>query len=258
MIPFRSGLSWGLIATLTALSSWSTASSGQLSAATVVALEPGVTAGVGAPLDFAEYEAENGATNAHIVGPDDSFTTLAAEASGRRAVLLETERDFVEFALSAPANALTVRYAVPDGPDEGITDSTLSIYAKGKRIAVLPVTSRYCCYYGRYPFTKNAADGSGHHFYSVLRCATVRFMKIRTISQRELRNQSAAVLREVEAGRTIIVSRNGTPVGELRPIKRRRFVPRATIADAAGKAARIDAAQFRADLDAVVDPHPYD
>ena len=75
-------------------------------------------------------------------------------------------------------------------------------------------------------------------------------MKIRTITQRELRNQSAAVLREVEAGRTIIVSRNDIPVGELRPIKRRRFVPRAAIAEAAGKAARIDAAQFRADLDA--------
>ena len=83
-------------------------------------------------------------------------------------------------------------------------------------------------------------------------------MKMRTITQRELRNQSGAVLREVEAGRTIIVTRNGTPVGELRPIKRRRFVPRATIADAAGNAARIDAAQFRADLDAVVDPHPHD
>jgi hypothetical protein len=44
----------------------------------------------------------------------------------------------------------------------------------------------------------------------------------------------------------------------VRPIKRRRFVPRAAIADAAGKAAKIDAAQFRADLDAVVDPRPYD
>jgi prevent-host-death family protein len=43
--------------------------------------------------------------------------------------------------------------------------------------------------------------------------------------QRELRNQSAAVLREVEAGQTIIVSRNGMPVGELRPIRRRHFVP---------------------------------
>jgi prevent-host-death family protein len=83
-------------------------------------------------------------------------------------------------------------------------------------------------------------------------------MKIRTITQRELRNESGAVLREVEGGRTIIVSRNGTPVGELRPIKRRRFVARATIADAARSAARIDAEQFRADLDAVVDPHSHE
>jgi len=83
-------------------------------------------------------------------------------------------------------------------------------------------------------------------------------MKSRTITQRELRNQSGAVLREVEAGRTLIVSRNGTPVGELRPILRRRFVSRAAIADAAGRAPRIDAVQFRADLDAVVDPRAGD
>lgn len=80
-------------------------------------------------------------------------------------------------------------------------------------------------------------------------------MKNRTITQRELRNQSAAVLREVEAGRTIVVTRNGTPVGELRPIRRRRFVPRALIADAAGRAPPIDAGRFRADLDAVINPH---
>jgi prevent-host-death family protein len=75
----------------------------------------------------------------------------------------------------------------------------------------------------------------------------------RIITQRELRNQSAAVLREVEAGRTIIVSRNGTPVAELRPIRPRRFVPRATLAEAASRAPRVDAGRFRADLDAVVD-----
>ncbi len=79
-------------------------------------------------------------------------------------------------------------------------------------------------------------------------------MKARTITQRELRNDSAAVLREVEAGRTVIISRNGTPIGELRPLKRRRFVPRAAIADAAASAAPIDAARFRADLDAIIDP----
>lgn len=76
----------------------------------------------------------------------------------------------------------------------------------------------------------------------------------RIISQRELRNDSAAVLREVQAGRTLIVTRNGTPVAELRPIRLRRFVPRVAIAEAAARAARINADRFRADLDAVVDP----
>lgn len=75
----------------------------------------------------------------------------------------------------------------------------------------------------------------------------------RMITQRELRNDSAAVLREVEAGRTFVVTRNGTPVAELRPIQPHRFVPRSRIAEAAGHAPRIDADRFRADLDAVID-----
>ena len=73
------------------------------------------------------------------------------------------------------------------------------------------------------------------------------------ITQRELRNQSAAVLREIEAGRTVVVTRNGTPVAEMRPLRPRRFVPRAIIADAAARAPRVDAARFRADVDAVID-----
>lgn len=75
----------------------------------------------------------------------------------------------------------------------------------------------------------------------------------RIINQRELRNDSAAILREVQAGQAIIISRNGVPVAELRPIPPRKFVPRALIADAARRAPRIDASRLRADLDAVVD-----
>jgi len=77
---------------------------------------------------------------------------------------------------------------------------------------------------------------------------------ISTISQRELRNDSGAVLRAVQAGQTLIVTRNGVPVAELRPIRPRRLVPRAVIAEAAARAPRIDADRFRADLDAVIDP----
>jgi len=75
----------------------------------------------------------------------------------------------------------------------------------------------------------------------------------RSITQRELRNDSAAVLREVQAGQTVIVTRNGMPVAELRPIQPHRFVPRAVIAETAAQAPRIDADRFRADLDSVID-----
>jgi prevent-host-death family protein len=76
----------------------------------------------------------------------------------------------------------------------------------------------------------------------------------RTITQRELRNDSARILREVQAGETVIVTRNGQPVAELRPVQRRRFVPRAAIAAGAARAPRVDRERLRADLDAVVDP----
>jgi prevent-host-death family protein len=78
----------------------------------------------------------------------------------------------------------------------------------------------------------------------------------RTITQRELRNDSAAVLREVQAGETLVITRNGTPVAEIRPLPPRRFVPSAVVADAARRAPPLDYAKFRADLDAVVDPWP--
>ncbi len=76
----------------------------------------------------------------------------------------------------------------------------------------------------------------------------------RTITQRELRNDSARVLREVEAGETLLIARGGVPIAELRPAQPRRFVPRAVIASAATRAPRVDSVRLRADLDAVVDP----
>ena len=42
-----------------------------------------------------------------------------------------------------------------------------------------------------------------------------------TITQAELRNGSAGVMDALEGGENFIVTRNGTPVGELIPIQRR-------------------------------------
>ncbi len=50
------------------------------------------------------------------------------------------------------------------------------------------------------------------------------------------------------------ITRNGTPVAELRPVAARRYVSRAALREAARTAPRIDARRFRADVDAVIDP----
>ncbi len=50
------------------------------------------------------------------------------------------------------------------------------------------------------------------------------------------------------------ITRNGTPVAELRPVAARRFVSRATLEEASRTAPRIDARRFRNDIDAIIDP----
>ena len=78
---------------------------------------------------------------------------------------------------------------------------------------------------------------------------------VRTIAQRELRNENAKVIEAVMAGETLIVTRNGQPVAELRPIRAgaRFFVARDEVAAPAVAAVNIDHHQFRADLDRLID-----
>jgi antitoxin (DNA-binding transcriptional repressor) of toxin-antitoxin stability system len=63
-------------------------------------------------------------------------------------------------------------------------------------------------------------------------------------------------MRELDRGEEFIVTRNGVPVGELRPVRPRRFVPRETVLAAFANAPRVDYEQLRADIDAVVDQDP--
>lgn len=72
----------------------------------------------------------------------------------------------------------------------------------------------------------------------------------REISQRELRNQSGEVMRELDEGETFIVTRNGVPVGELTPLRRHRFVAAETAVAVFRAAPKVDYKRFRADLDA--------
>ncbi len=78
---------------------------------------------------------------------------------------------------------------------------------------------------------------------------------VKTIPQRELRNENARVIEAVTAGETFVVTRNGEPVAELRPLRagRRTFVSREEVAALAATGVRIDRHRFRTDLDTVID-----
>ncbi len=92
-------------------------------------------------------------------------------------------------------------------------------------------------------------------FVALRRTFCYTTLMTKTIAQRELRNENAKVIDEVVAGESFVVTRNGIPVAELRPLfaPRRTVVPKSAIADFAETGPRIDTKRFRADLDNFVD-----
>lgn len=75
----------------------------------------------------------------------------------------------------------------------------------------------------------------------------------RTITQRELRNESGDVMRALDRGERFLVTRNGAAVGELTPVEAGPFVDRETVLQTFAGAPAVDAAAFRADVDAGVE-----
>jgi prevent-host-death family protein len=76
-----------------------------------------------------------------------------------------------------------------------------------------------------------------------------------TIAQRELRNDNAKVIAAVVAGESFVITRNGVPVAELRPIRtaRRRFIPKPELLAIAAAGGHIDLEEFENDLARAVD-----
>jgi antitoxin (DNA-binding transcriptional repressor) of toxin-antitoxin stability system len=75
----------------------------------------------------------------------------------------------------------------------------------------------------------------------------------RSITQRELRNSSGEIMRGLDRGESFLVTRNGVPVGELTPIRSRRFVAAAVALGAFAGAPAVDPDRFRSDVDAPID-----
>ena len=117
---------------------------------------------VGLTWHTATYEAEDGSLigAASIVGAangcDRAKGTLAGEASHRRAVVLRSSGDAVSWVVrpgESGANAIVVRFSIPDRPDGGGTVGSLSLKIVDARGTIrlqrqIQLNSRYTWLYG--------------------------------------------------------------------------------------------------------------
>jgi hypothetical protein len=115
-----------------------------------------VPSGTGASVPFTEYEAESASTNGSIIGPDFTQGDLATEASGREAVQLTAQGQYVQFTLKNAANAVDLHYALSQG-----ASGTLSVYLNGSKLSQeLSLTSAYS-----YITTSGISGSKTHKFY---------------------------------------------------------------------------------------------
>jgi hypothetical protein len=124
--------------------------------------------GRGANMPYDMYEAEDGLVGggATVIGPNRTVGDLAGEASGRRAVTLNSTGAFVEFTTRAATNTLVTRFSIPDSPGGTGTTATLDVYVDGTFLRPITLTSRYAWLYGS-EVTPNNSPGSGgpRHIY---------------------------------------------------------------------------------------------
>ena len=123
----------------------------------------------GAAMPWTTYEAEDMSTTGEKLGPQYEPNRVETEASRQRCVRLAKAGQFVEFTAAESANAMVVRYSLPDAPGGGGLDSSLNLYRNGTLWQKLPLTSRYSWLYGRYPFTNAPAAGKPRNFFDELR-----------------------------------------------------------------------------------------
>ncbi|GAB3825225.1 CARDB domain-containing protein [Dactylosporangium cerinum] len=115
--------------------------------------------GRGANMPYDMYEAEDGTVGggAQVVGPNRTVGDIAGEASGRKAVNLNSTGNYVQWTTKAQTNTLVVRFSIPDN-----TTTTLNIYVNGTFLKNIPLTSKYAWLYGNETAPQNSGTGPRH------------------------------------------------------------------------------------------------
>ncbi|MFC7304228.1 glycosyl hydrolase family 28-related protein, partial [Streptomyces monticola] len=106
----------------------------------------------GAAVPYAEYEAEDGTYEGTLLEaePERPFghTNFATESSGRKSVRLNSAGQYVEFTSKSASNSIVVRNSIPDAAGGGGQEKTLSLYADGKFVQKIKLSSKHSWLYG--------------------------------------------------------------------------------------------------------------
>jgi hypothetical protein len=124
--------------------------------------------GRGANMPYDMYEAEDGTVGggATVIGPNRTVGDLAGEASGRKAVTLNSNGSYVEFTTKASTNTLVTRFSIPDSAGGGGITSTLDVYVNGTFLKAIDLTSKYAWLYGNETGPGNSPGSGGpRHIY---------------------------------------------------------------------------------------------
>ncbi|MDQ1722777.1 MAG: hypothetical protein QOI26_2511, partial [Pseudonocardiales bacterium] len=124
--------------------------------------------GRGAHMPYDVYEAEDGTIGggAAIVGPNRTVGDLAGEASGRKAVTLNSTGAYVQWTTRASTNTLVTRFSMPDASGGGGITSNLDIYVNGTFLKAIDLTSKYAWLYGSETSPNNSpSPGTQRHIY---------------------------------------------------------------------------------------------
>lgn len=118
----------------------------------------------GAFVTYTAYEAEDGETNATISEDNRTYREFGSEASGRRYVALEKPGDYVTVKLTQPADALVIRYCIPDSEDGTGLTGTVDLLVNGES-QPLTLSSENCWVYGPFPWNNDPSSEAGGHFF---------------------------------------------------------------------------------------------
>ncbi|MGW2053527.1 CARDB domain-containing protein [Streptomyces sp. NPDC001840] len=111
-----------------------------------------IVVGRGAAVPYVEYEAEAARYQGTLLETDPlrtfGHTNFATESSGRKSVRLNSTGQFVEFTSTNPSNSIVVRNSIPDAPNGGGTEATISLYINDTFSRKLTLSSKHSWLYG--------------------------------------------------------------------------------------------------------------